>query len=163
MADTNPLIPKPGQPYDLIRNPNLGQPTDPPTTADRPSAGTSITNVVGGAADAVSTLGLTGWIKQFAQFGIIGIFMAVFLWLFQITIRDGRTDRIEDRQMFRDAVRDLQTEDNRRTGEIKGALDFNSKVMQELIAEIRAARHGGQLQERGDLPKAVKPPEENQS
>lgn len=131
MADTNPLIPA-SAPVTVVNN--------PPAQGD-------------------SALGLTGFVKTFAQAGIIGIFMGVFLWLFQITVRDGRTDRMEDRTIFRDAVERIQREDDRRAGEVKGAMDTSTSAMRELIMEIRAARNAGLIRSTAE-PKAIPPEEE---
>ncbi len=54
-----------------------------------------------------------------------------------------RAERVEERQLFRESIKDMNTEQNRRTGEVKGAVDINTAVMRELIAEFKASRGVG--------------------
>jgi hypothetical protein len=155
MAET-PKLPKPGEPY-----------TTPPTVEvpppERRTGGTSIYNTVGGGI----LDGITGSWRQVVSMGFAGVMAFSFLAVgsFMLSqmkdmIAQAREDRLHDRALFETTLTRIQDENNRHTGEIKGAMDVNTSVMRDLIAEIRAARHEGRMNERGALPKAIKPPED---
>jgi uncharacterized protein HemX len=139
---------------------------------DEPHAETphSVTTVNVAPADFAGNgfLGLTGWMKSLAQFSavviVFGLGTAVVIWALQT----GRSDRAEDRQLFRDEVRDMRQEfraaidviqrrADERAGEIKGSMDVSTTATRQLIEEIKTARRTGMLRNDGPLPKAIPP------
>ncbi len=98
--------------------------------------------------------GLTGWIRVAVATSFAGIVAGCFLWLMYLTYGQGRQDRMEDRQLFRESIRDIQHEADRRAGEVKGALDGNSNVVRELIAELKSAKRDGRAVPQSAMPKA---------
>ena len=101
-------------------------------------------------------LGLTGWMKGLAQLSAVTIMFGLSTWLIISTLNNDRADRAEDRTLFREAIKDLNGEQNRRAGEIKGSVDKNTEVMRDLINEFRNARHVGAIRP-GPEPKAIPP------
>lgn len=106
-------------------------------------------------------LGLTGVWKLAANLGgavlIAGAFLTVGFFIlseFRTMLHDARQDRLDDRQTFREAIKGMNDEQNRRAGEIKGSVDKNSEIMRDLITEIRAWRTT-----RSTLPPTTKPPD----
>jgi hypothetical protein len=95
--------------------------------------------------------GLSGWTKPAVAFGFAGLVAAAFWFLLQNMVIQQRADALEYRQLFRESVHDIQHEADRRAGEVKGALDANTAVMRDLIAEMKAARR------EGHLPSAIPP------
>jgi uncharacterized protein HemX len=108
------------------------------------------------AADGAGNgfLGLTGWMKSLAQFSavviVFGLGTGVIVW----TLQNDRADRREDRELFREAMRNVNDEQNRRTGEVKGSTDKlidtvreNSAIIRQWIDESRRERleHGKPL------------------
>jgi hypothetical protein len=89
--------------------------------------------------------GLSGWTKPAVAFGFAGLVAAAFWFLLQNMVIQQRADALEYRQLFRESIRDIQHEADRRAGEVKGALDVNTAVMRDLIAEMKAARHEGRV------------------
>jgi hypothetical protein len=96
-------------------------------------------------------LGLTGIAKSVANFSAVVILCGMAVWLVQRTVDTDRMERLEDRQLFRQAVKDLNDESNRRTGESKGSTDKlievvrdNSNLIRQWIEESRRSRadHG---------------------
>jgi hypothetical protein len=118
------------------------------------------------AADAGNGfLGLTGWMKSLAQFSavviVFGLGTGVVIWALQT----GRADRAEDRQLFRDEVKDMRQEfrtavdaiqrrSDERAGEITGGFKVNTDAIRQLIEEIKTARRVGTLRSDGPSPKA---------
>jgi hypothetical protein len=103
--------------------------------------------------------GITGQWRQVVAMGFAGVVAFSFLFLQWQMIVQARQDRLYDRDLFRDTVKQIRDEDNRRTGEIKGAMDANTLVMRQLIEEIRAARREGRMQS-GPAPVEMKKPPE---
>src|SRR5262245_52276685 len=92
-------------------------PQDPDTPPERRRVPTSTQSVSIGQIDG--SLGLSGWMAKVGNLTAMAIIAGSFLWLMNTLITQNRADRIEDRQMFRDALQDLHMQDNRRAGEIK--------------------------------------------
>jgi hypothetical protein len=102
--------------------------------------------------------GLSGWMKPLVAFGFAGVVAAAF-WLLLFW---SHADSLENRQLFRESVRDMvgefrdavgtiQKRADERAGEVKGSVDKNSEILRDLIAEMKAARR------EGHLPPAVPP------
>lgn len=102
---------------------------------------------------------------------VLGLFTAVTIWN-RIDMRQDRADdrqeraeeraqwkleRAEERSLFRDAIREMNLEQNRRTGEVKGAVDVNTAVMRELIQEFKTARSTGTIRHDAPMPKVIGP------
>ncbi len=121
-------------------------PQDETTVPDtRPPRVQQIVNTGGDAVNG----GLQGAILKYAQTSIVTLFLILFAWMQWQIVSQGRVDRLDDRTMFRDAVKDIQHEADRRAGEVKGALDVNTGVMRDLIAELKSARHAGMIRTEG--------------
>ncbi len=127
----------------------------------RQPAATQTVNVGGEAVNG----GLQGMILKYAQTSIVTLFLVLFTWLFQQYVSQSRADRLEDRQTFREAVKDLQAdaarqtksfndEQNRRAAETIATLNYNSGKLADLIAELKAAKHEGRAVPQSALPKA---------
>lgn len=130
--------------------------TDPLDTNAAASAG-------GGPAATATTvinpasLGLTGPWRTAANFGGAVLIAGSFLWLQYIIVHDGRIDRLEDRQVFREAIKTMNEEQNRRAGEIKGSVDKNTEVMRDLISEMKSWRNGSPIKPPTAVPKPISP------
>lgn len=98
---------------------------------------------IGGTIEPGS-FGLVGWIKQLGNVTAMMIVSGCFLWLFSQYTIQARQDRMEDRQIFRDAVRDLQTQADRHTGELKAAMDANTAATLKLDDSLRKLGHEAQ-------------------
>ena len=121
----------------------------------QPVAPSQTVNIGGEASNGF--LGLTGLWKSVANFSavvvVVGLGCGVIVW----TLQNDRADQRENRQLFREAIKDMNDEQNRRTGEVKGSVDKNTDVMRELIAEFKAARQSGTIRHDAQLPKAAPP------
>jgi hypothetical protein len=92
-----------------------------------------------------SGLGLSGMVWKIVNTSFAVIIGFSFLYLLQQIVTYGRQDRVEDRAMFLQSIRDLKSEADRHTGEIKGAMDANTAAMKEMIAEMQRARKEGRV------------------
>jgi hypothetical protein len=105
-------------------------PDDIPT----PPAPVNVVNV-GDAGNGF--MGLTGVWRSVANFSavvvVVGLACGIIVW----NLQNDRADRREERQLFREALKDMNDEQNRRTGEVKGSTDKAVEVVRELITEIR--------------------------
>jgi hypothetical protein len=108
--------------------------------------------------------GLSGWLKPLVAFGFAGVVAAAFwvllytgIKLLESMMADQRTDRIAEQQLFRESVRDIQRDADRRAGEVKGALDANTMVMRQLIDELQKARHAGIIRSDSPNPRPAGP------
>lgn len=70
----------------------------------------------------------------------MAIIAGSFLWLMNTLITQNRADRIEDRELFRQTMHTLSTEQQQRTIQIQGALDATTGSMRELTGEIKSWR-----------------------
>jgi len=135
-----------------------------------PNVNVNVGNGRGLAADlpSLGLRGLWGTVGNFsATVVLVGLFCAVLIWdrhdrgmdrTDRIADRVAdRAERVEERALFREAIRDMNTEQNRRTGEVKGAVDVNTAVMRDLIQEFRSARATGTIKPDSPLPKASPP------
>ncbi len=109
-----------------------------------------VQQIVNTGGDAVNG-GLQGAILKYAQTSIVTLFLILYSYMMWYIISTGRQDRMEDRQLFRDSVKDIQHEADRRAGEVRGSTDKlidvvrqNSEVVQKWIEESRRERaeHG---------------------
>jgi hypothetical protein len=109
-------------------------------------------------------LGLTGWMRSLAQFSavviVFGLGTGVVVW----TLQNDRADRRDDRELFREAIRNVNDEQNRRAGELKGSTDKlidvvrdNSNIVRQWIEESRRERMEHGLPPRTTMPKAPMP------
>jgi uncharacterized protein HemX len=109
---------------------------DPNTAPPTPNVNV---NVGDGAANN-GFMGLTGWTRTVAQFSAIVMTYALaagfLIWMVRTMREDRQDDRTESHQLYRE----MNEEQNRRAGEIKGAVDKNTEVMRALADELRQAR-----------------------
>jgi hypothetical protein len=120
-------------------------------------AGETPVQIVNQPNGAVGSMGLKGWIATAGNATAMALIAAVFLWLLREQVLQARVDRLDDRQLFRESVHDIQQRADQRAGEIKGALDANSAILRELIQELRSARKSGMIRSDAELPKAPPP------
>lgn len=81
-----------------------------------------------------------GWWRIAGNTTAMAVIAGSFLYLQHTLIVQNREDGKEARLLFRETMRDLQDQDNRRAGEIKGALDGSNAATHELITEIKGWR-----------------------
>lgn len=84
------------------------------------------------------SMGILGPAAQVMHTTAMVVITCLLIWF----VWNERQDRVYDRELFRETVRDLQSQADRHTGEIKGSMDKNTEVMRDLIQEIRVLRHG---------------------
>jgi hypothetical protein len=126
-------------------------PTPPP---DRRPAAVQVVNQPDGAGN----MGIRGLLASMMNTTAMVLVGALLVWVLETKFVQDRADRIDDRQTFRDAVREIQTRADERAGEVKGAVDKNTEVIRELISEMRSARKFGTIPRDATLPTA--PPRE---
>jgi hypothetical protein len=93
------------------------------------------------AGMALRTIDPMAWFKLAGQVTFGTAVLGSFLFLQYTLISQNRSDRVEDRTLFRGALKDILDQQNRHTGEIKGAMDANNAATRALTEEIRAIRH----------------------
>lgn len=86
------------------------------------------------------TMGLSGWWKLAGNMTAMGLIAGSFLYLQYTITTNNRSDRLDDRAMFRESMKDLRDQADRHTGEMKGALDANTSAAKELAGEIKGWR-----------------------
>lgn len=121
--------------------------TDPNAIPTPPPTPTPATNQV-----TVGDMGLKGLVGIVGNTTAMVVIAVSFLMLQHQMMNWGRTDRQEDRQLFRESLKDIQDEGNRRTGEIKGAMDAMNGATRELTNEIKSWRQGMQKAKPPDAP-----------
>lgn len=120
--------------------------TTQPTTPAAPPPAQQNVNI---GTDA--QLGLTGLWAKIGNMSVLTLFGIVFVWILRDNVDGNKAARAEDRQLFREMVREIREgherdmrdkrdDDNRRTGELKGGLDAINGATNELIREIRGWR-----------------------
>jgi hypothetical protein len=127
--------------------PQDGQQSQPPV---------QVINQPSGPVSLAGSMGLKGWLAQAGNLTAMAIIAGTFLWLLTQQVQQARVDRLDDRQLFRESVRDIQTRADVRAGEIRGSTDANTATLRELIAELRSARKAGLM--RADSPAPAAPP-----
>ncbi len=130
--------------------------TIPDERHERPQRQARVQQIVNTGGDAVNG-GLQGMVLKYAQTSIVTLFLILYSYMMWYIISTGRQDRLEDRQLFRESVKDIQHEADRRAGEVKGALDANTSVMRQLIDELQKARQAGLMRTDSPVPRATPP------
>lgn len=88
-------------------------------------------------ANGNGSMGLTGWWKLAGNFTSMALIAGSFLYLQYTMVANNRSDRIEDREMFKVELREIRTQQDRHIGEIKGSLDANTAATRDLANELR--------------------------
>lgn len=102
--------------------------------------------------------GLTGLWGKVGNASALTVLMVAFLygghWILNNMMVANREDRLYDRQMFRDSLQTIQKEEDRRAGEIKGAMDAMNGATRELTVEIKSWRRDirGKAPDKGGPP-----------
>lgn len=106
----------------------------------------------------IGSMGLRGWVKDLGNTTAMVIITGMLLYLFQQHTVQSRQDRVDDRQLFRESVRDIMQQADRHTGEVKAAMDANTAATRGLAEELRKVGQETRDKVRG----AAIPPPENQ-
>lgn len=130
--------------------PEESAPQPPPAAPAAPVASVTI-------APEVGSFGLRGVMKELGQTTAMVLMMGLFVYLFQQHTVQSRQDRVDDRQLFRESVRDIMQQADRHTGEVKAAMDANTAATRGLAEELRKAGHETRDKVRGT---PVPPPED---
>jgi hypothetical protein len=131
-------------------------PDQPQDVPQQPQPPVQVINQPSGPVSLAGSMGLKGVAGTVGNMTAMALVAVAFWYLLRLQVEQSRVDRLDDRQLFRESVRDIQTRADERAGQVKGSMDSVNGSLHELIAELRSARKAGLM--RADTPLPAAPP-----